>query len=145
MGRVLAIVVLLLLVSPRLVLASVNVDISGNAEGSKSKVIVESNVKSSTTTSQNSTNRTDIRIETNGEVKEYHGSGESVHIESGDGNNSVSVRNDSSDDENENKNASASASVSEQIDEMQETLDKEFNLLEFIKEQIDSIFTFFKS
>lgn len=129
MGRVLGIVVLLLLISPKSSFASITVDVLGNGEGSKSKVTVESNVKSSTTTNQNFKSTTDIRIETNGEVKEYHGNDESIHIESGDGNNSVSIKNDVPD-----KDSSASADM-----------DKEFNLLEFIKQQLDSIFTFFKS
>jgi hypothetical protein len=60
---------------------------------SYSQINIINDINSSTNTGNNSSNSTtDIRIETNGEVKEYHGTGnQNVTLESG--NNSVKVIN----------------------------------------------------
>ena len=89
--------------------ASTNVSISNNAEGSNNNVNVVNEVNTSVNTGGGGESRTDIRIETNGEVKEYHGTGdEDVTIESGNGNNSVRVTNKSG--------SQSSATISESKD-----------------------------
>lgn len=67
--------------------ASVNVDISNNAAGSSNRVNVNS-------TTQNANSKTDVRVETNGEVKEFHTQGdEDVNYQSDDGSVKVNVNN----------------------------------------------------
>lgn len=130
-----------LVIFPQIAFADIDVQISGNGPGSKSEVSIESNVKSSTTNSQNSTGKVDIRIETNGEVKEYHGEGNtSIHIESSSGNNSVSIINNASG--SGQQSASDSASVSAEL--KQET-DGNFNIVEFIKNQFEILINIFSS
>lgn len=57
------------------------------------KVNVDSDYSSNQSSSKTFKNETDIRLESNGEVKEYHGSDGDVHIESSDGKSSVTVNN----------------------------------------------------
>lgn len=80
MPRLAVLAILALLTIPTVSHASVNV-----------------NVNSNTSSNQTSTNRIDnnthIRINTNGEVKEYNGSDGNVEIKSSDGKTSVSVKN----------------------------------------------------
>lgn len=58
---------------------------------------VKVNVNTNTSINQSSTNTSDnnthIRINSNGEVKEYNGSNDNVEIKSGDGKTTVSVKN----------------------------------------------------
>jgi hypothetical protein len=83
------------LLLPKSTYANVNVNISNNSSGSNSQVNIKNEVNSTTNTGSNTSNtKTDIRIETNGEVKEYHSTGnENIKIESGDSKNSVKINN----------------------------------------------------
>lgn len=73
---------LLLLLLPTSALAQVKVEILNNLEGSNNSVKVNSGSVN---------NQTDIRINNNGEVKEYHGEGGNIELKSSDGKSSVSV------------------------------------------------------
>lgn len=81
------------LVISKPVSANTSVNVSNN--GSNSQVKINNVINSSNSTSTNTSNTTtDIRIETNGEVKEYHGTGnQNINIESSDGKNSVKINN----------------------------------------------------
>ena len=142
MIKLLLVFVFFALIPPNSVLANINVEVSGNGEDSESKVIINSNVKSTTTTSQKSTGKTDIRIETNGEVKEYHGEGDvNINLESSGGNNSVSIQTGGSVVDITESTPSSSASASGEIED--EKTDAGFNIVEFIKKQFDSILNIF--
>ena len=141
MKKLLPVLVSLFLLSPQQALASINVEVSGNGPGSKSEVSVESNIKSSTKNDK-STNRTDIRIENNGEVEEFHGEGNvNVKLESGNGNNSVSIQNISPGVDITESTFSSSASVSGETKE--EEIEAGFNIVEFIKKQFNLLFNIF--
>lgn len=84
----------MLLILPSTASAKVNVEISNNLDGSKNSVKVNSNT-SNYQSSNTPDSHTDIVINNNGEVKEYHGSGEDINIQSGDGKSTVSVKNNS--------------------------------------------------
>lgn len=143
MKRLLPHILLLgLLIIPQIALADVNVQISGNGPGAKSEVSIENNINSKTTTTQKSTGKTDIRIETNGEVKEYHSEGnESVYLESGNGNNSVSIQTGGSVVDLTEITSSSSATASAEIKAEKEN--ESFNIVEFIKKQFDSVLNIF--
>lgn len=85
----------MLLLLPQSVFASVTVDISNNGEGSSNDVSVKSDTASSRETSNNIDNTTDIKINNNGRVKEYHGKDGNIELTSDDGKSSVSVKNNS--------------------------------------------------
>lgn len=149
MKKLPAIFLLLALFCPTLVLARVNVEISNNGPGSKSSVNVESQINSSTSTKNSINNQTDIKIESNGEVKEYHGSDENIRLESGNGNNSVSVRSNIT-NENSYKSASPSASISPQPStsaepDKPEEKNPTLSLLDIIKREVESFLNLFFS
>ncbi len=77
-----ALFLLLLLLFPATALAEVKVEILNNMEGSNNSVKVNS---------ESVRNQTDITINNNGEVKEYHGEGGNIELKSSDGKSSVSV------------------------------------------------------
>jgi hypothetical protein len=71
--------------------ATSSVHVESHTSGSSN---VKVNQSVSATSSSNQTGSTDIRIETNGKVKEYHGTGnQNVTISSEDGTNTASVIN----------------------------------------------------
>ncbi|MDO8269656.1 MAG: hypothetical protein Q7T54_03235 [Candidatus Levybacteria bacterium] len=72
--------------------STVNIVSEGNASA---KVDIQNNFNSTSTTNTNtSTSNTKVRIETNGEVKEYESSnGEDVNMESSDGSSKVTIKN----------------------------------------------------
>lgn len=82
---------LTLLVLPTVAFADVKVEISNNLEGSDNNVKVNSNTSSNNGSSGSMDNQTSIRINNNGEVKEYKGNGSNVELKSSDGKSSVSV------------------------------------------------------
>lgn len=84
-----------LLLCPLPVQANTDVVVSNNGAGSRSEVNIKNEVNTTTSTSTNNSDvKTDIRIETNGEVKEYHSTGDDdVTVESSNGNNRVQVTN----------------------------------------------------
>ncbi len=72
--------------------AEIKVEISGNDEGSSSRVEVRSNVHSSSQNNSSSQVRTEIRIESNGQVKTYRSDKpEDIHVQSEDGKAQVHV------------------------------------------------------
>lgn len=77
------------------VFAETKIEVSGNGEGAKTNIRVNSN-SSVTTVNKNTTsdNKTKIHIESNGEKKSYVSeSGEAVTMESADGNVKVNINN----------------------------------------------------
>ena len=81
-----AVLFLLTFLIPSPAFANTDIDVSGNGSGSHSSVTVSN-------TASSGSNHTDIKMETNGEVKEYHGDGTNIHLESGSGQNSVNITN----------------------------------------------------
>lgn len=140
MRKLLLIIITLFLLVPTQVSASINVEITGNGPGSTSEVITQNNVNSKTTSIQKSAGKTDIRIETNGEVKEYHGEGNTnVILESGDGNNSVSIKSNGTMTDLKQNISSPSA-----VPEIKEDKNgSSFDPIEFIKKQFDLIVKIF--
>lgn len=101
MPKILLLLLLFLIASPVSAASDVRVNISDNLEGSTNKVQIDSNtggVKQSS--SNNYSNSTSIKINQNGEVKEYNGSDGNINIQSSDGKTSVSVKNNSVENEN---------------------------------------------
>jgi hypothetical protein len=104
--------------------ATVSVDVSNNAAGSNNQVNINSN-------SQNTNSKTDVKVETNGEVKEFHTQGdEDVNYQSDDGSVKVNVNNSTSSSyQSETKtkvNNDVNVSVkdgSEDLDEVEEATD----------------------
>lgn len=86
----------LTLIFPQAALASVSVEISGNGKGSTNTVNVQQSQSGSSVHQSSSSNiKTDIRVESNGEIKEYHSqSGGDIHVESSDGHSQVDVKNE---------------------------------------------------
>lgn len=69
--------------------ATVNVDVSNNGTGSNNQVIINTNT-------QNSNSTTDVRIESNGDVKEFHTQeDEDINYQSDDESVTVKVNNSS--------------------------------------------------
>lgn len=137
---------ILLLILPRSASASVNVQVSGNGDGSNSTVSVESNT-SSPTSKNTYNNSTDIRIETNGEVKEYHGTGDqNITVQSGNGGNSVSVNTKGSSNPSSSPSASSSAqpSPTSSASPTSTAESKVQTLMEMIKKEIQSFLNLFK-
>lgn len=135
---------LLMLIYPSLARASVNVDISGNEGGSKSEVNIQNSVNTSTNNKDSNTTQTDIVIKTNGEVKEYHGTDGNVKIQSGNGNNSVSIINDSgTKDSSPSASPSASASATPSESPKPEAENEPLNLFDIIKKEISNFLKIF--
>jgi len=150
---------ILLLLIPQIAQANVNVNISDNKEGSKSNVSVNSNTSGSSSNTNNSgSNTTNIRIETNGEVKEYYGTGdEAINIQSSNGNNSVTVNpGNPSAKPSQNSNTSintnittnvtsgnSNASPSAEINVSENNEKHEFALIEFLKKEFESLLKLF--
>lgn len=125
----------------------------------KSSVYVESNVESYSSNQTNSKTKTDIKIESNGEVKEYHSEDDgNVTLESSDGNSKVKINNQTGSQTKNSQSSSSSVktninvntndstnssdakeTVKEKIKEIQKI---KFNLLEFIKYKLAFIFKF---
>lgn len=80
-----------LLILPKNALAEVKVEISNNLDGSNNNVHVNSDTSSNNHYSGDVQSQTTIKINNNGEVKEYKGNGENVELKSSDGKSSVSV------------------------------------------------------
>ncbi len=137
--------------------ASTSVNISGNANDSTNQVSVNNTVFSSVNSGIRSNSQTDIRIDTNGQVKEYRGSSQDINLQSGSGNSSVSVSNSI------NNSAVSTPAGSGRGDENSKVTppvypspalwfqqsnssgngNRNFNLGEFVRQQIASIFQFF--
>lgn len=81
----------LILVLPKQVYAEIKVDISNNMDDSSNNVTINSDNGSNNKNSNSGSNQTNIRINNNGEIKEYKGNDDKVEIRSEDGKSSVSV------------------------------------------------------
>ena len=98
---------------------SIKVDSKGNASAT---VNVQNSFNSTNQNTNQVESNTKIRIETDGEVKEYESSGnEDIHIESSNGNSSVIIKNN---DQNYNSNETVKES---RISEDMEIVDEEEN------------------
>jgi hypothetical protein len=70
------------------------INVNTEANGGQASSTVHQTIQSNSTNTSSNTSRTDIHMETNGEVKDYHSEGDDdVTINSGNGNNSVSIQN----------------------------------------------------
>lgn len=149
---------LLLFINPREVFGSVDVTISGNGESSSSRVSIKNNVSNSTKGEDSSDSSVDIRIETDGEVKEFHGKGnQDIKLESGNGKNSVSIFNNSSGSQTSSSNSfSSNTSVSTKVNKEESSSsptpnsskstqkkEEDNSLFDFIKREIELIFSLF--
>lgn len=76
---------------PVLVYANSTIVIENNRTNSESTVSVNNNVS---TSSNSSENQTDVIMNTNGEIQEYHGNDSNVQMKSRDGQSNVSIIND---------------------------------------------------
>lgn len=80
--------------------AATSVDISNNEEGSTSRVTIKSNTSS---TNGSTSSKSHVRIETNGQVKEFNTTGdEEVNWTSGDGKSSVKINTQSTNSDDSN-------------------------------------------
>ncbi len=128
---------------------STSVNISNNAEGSRSQVSVESHVESNSSSEVSSSTKTDIRIESNGEVKEYHSDKpEDISIQSDDGKVQVEV--------NTEDTTAADITEPEEQQKAEEMKEQEQKVLEenkgfvsqieqFIQKQVTAVQNFFTS
>lgn len=87
--------IFMLLVLPSSALAKVEVNILNNGEGSTNSVKVNSNTSSNQNSSNTFDNETRIKINSNGEEKEYYGSDGVINMQSSDGKTTVNVNNNS--------------------------------------------------
>jgi DNA-binding protein YbaB len=79
---------------PTSALAATTVSVSNNGGNSSATVNVQNSFNSTSNSTNTTTSNTKVRIETNGEVKEYESSsGEDVHMESEDGTSKVNITN----------------------------------------------------
>lgn len=88
-----AIFLFMMLFLPATVSAKVDVNISNNLEGTNNTVDINSNTSGGETSGVR--NQTDIVINNNGQVKEYHGTDSRIEINSDDGKSSVNINNNS--------------------------------------------------
>lgn len=112
------------------------IKILNSSEGSSSKVEVKNSFNSSNTNVSSTNSSTHIRIETNGEVKEYNSEKvEDIKLESSDGSAKVYVNtsNNSSSNNNTSITLPASPTIAKQIEEKKEEIKKK---LEEKKEEI---------
>lgn len=133
--------------------AQTTVDISNNADNSRSSVSVinrQSAVVGSTTSKSNF--QTDIRIETNGKVQTYTSDKPgSVTIQSENGNAKVSVQNDSTGANSQNNPSPSQEEqkiktrIEQAKDAVQKKITEEKQKTEKIKKQEESIFTFLQN
>lgn len=87
---------ILLLASTTPSFASTSVKIEGNEGNASAKVSIQNNFNSTGTSTNTVDTHTKVRIETNGEVKEYESTdGKDVTIESSDGSSKVNITNKS--------------------------------------------------
>lgn len=159
----------MLLFLPSAALAKVEVNISNNLEGSNNSVKINSDTGGNSYKSTNSTNNeTNIIIESNGEKKEYHGSGTgNIELKSSDGKNSVTVNNNGvSNKPNQtlnstvntttniqvNSNADASspspsgspeATVAGVFTDNSDKEDEKMGLWEYVKKELEELFSLF--
>jgi len=150
MGKAASLLLFTLFLSiPPSVFAETNVNVSGNGEGSHTSVSVTNNVNSTSNSTTTSNSKTHVRIETNGEVKEYNSeNGGSVHIESDDGTAKVNINNNgstSNDTDEEMENGTKSAEEIEKVlrqgvDEQGETQDEQKNFFEKLKDFLKNLF-----
>lgn len=138
----------LLLILPNTINAKVNVQISGNGEGASSNVQISSSTSTSNESSNDSSNSTDIRIETNGEVKEYHGTGDqNIVLQSENGKNTVSVTVNSSSAPSSLPGASSPvqpAASSSASPSPSPSADNKSGLIGFLKNELKIFLEFFK-
>ena len=79
---------------PTSAMAATTVNVSNNGGDTSANVNVQNSFNSSTTSTNTTTSHTKVRIETNGEVKEYESNnGGDVHMESSDGSSKVNITN----------------------------------------------------
>src|SRR5690606_13071194 len=105
MPKLLLLFLILFLAAPVNAASDIKVNITDNLEGSTNKVQIKSNtgnIKQSS--SNNYSNTTSIKINQNGEVKEYNGSDGNINIQSSDGKTSVSVQNNSAENKSTSNN-----------------------------------------
>lgn len=91
MYRLFILTLVILTLPLKIASAETKIEIYGNT--GNNEVSVNSNTSSSYKSSNNTDSSTHIKINSNGEVKEYNGRDGSVHIQSSDGKTSVSVNN----------------------------------------------------
>jgi hypothetical protein len=111
--------IILLLSSAALLLpvtsfATTSVNISNNDNGSTNRVSIINGQNTSNSASVNqSQGTTDIKIESNGQVKEYHSSGnQDINVSSNDGKSSVSIQNQATPSPTTNTRSSINSSTS---------------------------------
>lgn len=148
---------LMLLLSPKIAFAEVKVEISNNTGGSNNNVRVNS--------SNNVQSQTNIKINNNGEVKEYHGSDEKVEMKTSDGKSSVTVNttgasnnstnsstsvnsktnitvNSKTDDSSVSASSSPEATVAGVVKESKE-IKEESNFWNYLRKELESLFKLF--
>lgn len=155
-------ILFILLFLPSSASAKVNVEVSNNLDGSSNNVNINSDTSGTSYNTVN--NQTNIRINNNGEIKEYHGNGGNIDIRSDDGKSSVSVNTTGATNNSNNTNASVTSKTNVMINS--NTVDsspsaesinleatvagisskaefKEEGIWEFIKEEIKKIVSIF--
>lgn len=138
---------LLMIASPVRAATDVKINISESIEGSSNKIDISSNSENSEQTSNSYEGSTSIRINQNGEVKEYKGSGSNVDLKTSDGKSSVSIHNNQ---EGSPRNwPSASVAATESAEASIAGITKEFevaaeNHLNFWENLTERISVFFK-
>lgn len=103
---------LLMIASPARAATDIKVSISENIEGSSNRIEIDSNSENSKQASDSYEGSTSVKINQNGEVKEYKGSGSNVDLKTSDGKSSVSIRNNQGDSPQDGASPSAVATES---------------------------------
>ncbi len=149
----------LAMIFPKMALANVSVNVSGNGPGATSNVSVNNSQSGSMLSQSSSNTTTNIRIENNGEVKEFRSEDDgNFHVESSDGTSKVDVTNQSNSASviknntdtvntdirvNVNSSGSSEASASSAPLETPDIIEiekKQFDLMEFLRHEIENIF-----
>lgn len=129
-----------LLTLPKLTQAAneIKIDISNNGEGSNNSVSVNSSSSFSSSSQSSSNTQTDIRIESNGEVKEYHSNKpENIDIQSTDGKSKVTITNQTNSSTSPSPSPSETATPSAQVKAFTEG---KFDLFEFLRQLFTNLF-----
>ncbi|MDP2649374.1 MAG: hypothetical protein Q8P10_00865 [bacterium] len=126
-----------------LALVTTDVNITANGTNVKSNVSVQNNVNSQSSNEEKT--QTDIIINTNGNVKEYHSDkNESVNIQSEDGTVKINVNNKSN--TVDQKSSSAAKINSEKGKSEQQRIDeKKFDFFKFFQQDFNFLKNLFSS
>lgn len=148
-----AIILTLLLAGSAFAEVNTDINVSNNGSNSSSHVTVNNSVNSSSNSTNTSDSHTDIKIETNGEVKEYHSDDPgSISVQSDNGvaqvkiNGATLAPSKSSMSGEEKMEATASPHTLQDASKAAEMKRKsEHDFMEFINQQIERIKDFFKN